>query len=103
MIVALSTMGQSLNNHLLQGPDQINSLTGVLCRFRQEKVAFVCDIEGMFHQVNVAPEHRDYLRFLWSADITSPPSEYRMTVHLFSATSSPGCAMFALRSAADDP
>ena len=94
--------GQSLNNHLLQGPDQINSLTGVLCRFRQEKVAFVCDIEGMFHQVNVAPEHRDYLRFLWSADITSPLSEYRMTVHLFGATSSPGCAMFALRHAADD-
>ena len=94
--------GDSLNKHLLQGPDQINSLTGVLCRFRQEKVAFVCDIEGMFHQVNVAPEHKDYLRFLWSADIMSPPSEYRMTVHLFGATSSPGCAMFALRNTADE-
>ena len=56
----------------------------------------------MFHQVNVAPEHRDYLRFLQSADNTSPLSEYCMTVHLFGATSSTGCAMFALRCATDD-
>ena len=92
--------GESLNHHLLQGPDQINSLTGVLCRFRQDKVAFVCDIEGMFHQVSVMPKHRDFLRFLWS-DNNLPPSEYRMTVHLFGATSSPGCANYALKTTAD--
>ena len=33
---------ESLNKHLLQGPDQLNSLTGVLTRFRKEKVAFTC-------------------------------------------------------------
>ena len=55
----------SLNQHLLQGPDLTNSLIGVLCRFRQEPVAFACDIEGMFHQVRVNEEDRDYLRFLW--------------------------------------
>ena len=97
-----SYKGHSLNDHLLQGPDQMNNLSGVMCRFREEKVGFVCDIEGMFHQVNVAPKDRDYLRFLWSPDIMSPPSEYRMTVHLFGATSSPGCAMFALRRTAQD-
>lgn len=56
---------ESLNKHLLQGPDLTNNLTGVLCRFRQEPVAFTCDIEGMFHQVKVNAEHRDLLRFLW--------------------------------------
>lgn len=45
--------GHSLNRELLQGPDLTNSLLGVLCRFRQETVAFACDIEGMFHQVKV--------------------------------------------------
>ena len=49
--------GESLNRHLLQGPDQTNNLVGVLCRFRQELVAVMCDIEGMFHQVHVNPEH----------------------------------------------
>ena len=33
--------GQSLNKHLLQGPDMTNNLTCVLCRFRQEAVAFI--------------------------------------------------------------
>lgn len=96
--------GHSLNRHLLQGPDLTNSLVGVLCRFRQEPVAFACDIEGMFHQVHVNDEHRDLLRFLWweQGDTSKEPTEYRMTVHLFGATSSPGCANLALRTAADD-
>ena len=67
-------------------------------------MAFACDIEGMFRQVHVNEEHRDLLRFLWweQGDITKEPTEYRMTVHLFGSTSSPGCANLALRTAADD-
>ena len=81
-----------------------NDLTGVLLRFRQEPIAVTCDIEGMFHQVRVNPEHRDLLRFLWWED--NDPSkglvDYRMTVHLFGATSSPSCANFALKETAND-
>ena len=96
--------GESLNKHLLQGPDLTNSLVGVLQRFRQEPVAFTCDIEGMFHQVRVNKEDRDLLRFLWweNGDTTKEPKEYCMTVHLFGATSSPGCANFALKKTARD-
>ena len=96
--------GHSLNRQLLQGHDLTNSLLGVLCRFRQEPVAFACDIEGMFHQVKVNEEHRDYLRFLWwdQGDTTKDPVEYRMTVHLFGARSSPGCANLALKTTAED-
>ena len=96
--------GHSLNRQLLQGPDLTNSLLGVLCRFRQEPVAFACDIEGMFYQVKVNEEHRDYLRFLWwdQGDTTKDPVEYRMTVHLFGAGSSPGFANLALKTTAED-
>ncbi len=96
--------GESLNNHLLQGPDLTNNLTGVLCRFRREPVAVMCDIEAMFYQVKVPVQDRDYLRFLWwqNGDTSKEPQEYRMTVHLFGAASSPGCANFALKAAADD-
>ncbi len=96
--------GESLNKHLLQGPDLTNNLTGVLCRFRREPVAVMCDIEAMFHQVKVTEEYRDFLRFLWweDGDTSKQPQDYRMTVHLFGATSSPGCCNFALKTTADD-
>ena len=96
--------GESLNEHLLQGPDMTNSMIGVLCRFRQERVAFACDIEGMFNQVRVNEEHRAFLCFLWwdQGDVTKEPSVYQMKVHLFGATSSPGCANLALRQTAED-
>ena len=63
----------------------------------------MCDIKAMFHQVKVDGIHRDYLRFLWWDDknFDSDPVEYRMTVHLFGATSSPGCANFALKTTAN--
>ena len=37
--------GETLNDHLLQGPDLSSKLTGVLARFRMERVAFVADVE----------------------------------------------------------
>lgn len=91
--------GISLNDTLLKGPDLINSLVGVLCRFRKESVAIICDIEKMFHQFLVVPEHRKYLKFLWweHGDLDQEPKEYQMTVHLFGAASSPGCANFGLK------
>ncbi|KAK3737845.1 hypothetical protein QZH41_004783 [Actinostola sp. cb2023] len=96
--------GTSLNQNLLQGPDLTNNLVGVLCRFRQEPIAITCDVEGMFHQFYVDKEDRDLLRFLWWEDgnIDTNPIEYRMKVHLFGAASSPGCANFAFKKAADD-
>ncbi|XP_022784574.1 uncharacterized protein LOC111325102 [Stylophora pistillata] len=64
----------------------------------------MCDIEAMFHQAKVNEEHRDLLRFFWWEDgeLSEEAKEYRMTVHLFGATSSPGCANFALKSTAND-
>ena len=96
--------GTSLNEQLLQGPDLTNRLVGVLTRFRQEQVAFMGDIEAMFHQVRVPEDQRDYLRFLWWPDgaLSQSMEEYQMNVHLFGAVSSPSCSNFALRRAADD-
>ena len=95
---------ESLNKHLLTGPDLTNGLVGVLCRFRRDPVAFMCDLEAMFHQFKVDKRHRNLLRFLWwpDGDIKAAPVEYRMTVHLFGAGSSPGCANFALKRIASD-
>ena len=96
--------GESLNKHILQGPDLMNKLVGVLTRFRQEEIAITCDVEQMFHNFMVSETHRDYLRFLWfeDGDITKPIVTYQMNVHLFGAVSSPGCANFGLHKTAQE-
>ena len=42
--------GVSLNNYLLQGPEITNKFAGLICRFRKEPVAIMCDVEKMFYQ-----------------------------------------------------
>lgn len=41
------------------------------------KLKFMCDIEGMFHQVKVKEEYRDLLQFLWweVGDLTKEPKK----------------------------
>ena len=96
--------GISLNDTLINGPDLVNTLFGVLCRFRQNSVAFTCDVAKMFLQFRVPPSQRDLLRFFW---FKNPPSTnevaaYRMCVHLFGAGSSPAVATWGLRRCAKD-
>ena len=94
----------SLNYQLLQGPDLTNNFVGVLIRFREELIAIMADIEGMFHKVRVIPKDCDSLRFLWwqRNDPNKDPEDYQRLVHLFGATSSPSCANFSLKRTADD-
>ena len=54
-----------LNDALLQGPNLISSLIGVLIRFRKEGLVLVDDIESMFHQIQVDFKDTSALRFLW--------------------------------------
>ena len=94
----------SLNKNVLQGPDLMNNLAGVLLQFRQEKVTVMADIEQMFLQVLVDPEDRDALRFLWyeNGDFSKDPVVYRSRVHLLGAIFSPTCANYALKRTAND-
>ncbi len=96
--------GTSLNDKLMQGPDLTNNLLGVLLRFRQERIAFSCDIEKMFYMVKVNKDDSDFMRFLWypSGDLSKEPLQYRLLVHVFGAVSSPSCSNFALRYTVSD-
>lgn len=96
--------GISLNDQLYKGPENTNSLVGVLLRFRVGKTAVVADIKRMFHQVYVPEEERSVLRYLWWTDLNfdREPSIFEMMVHLFGATSSPSVCCYALRRTAED-
>lgn len=95
---------ESLNRNLLQGPDQLNSLVGVLTRFRKEDIALTCDVEQMFHSFYVNPASRDFLRFLWfeNNNLNDLIVEFHMNVHLFGAISSPAVANYCFHKTAED-
>ena len=101
---SINNRGVCLNDELMQGPDLTCMLLGVLLRFRLGKIPYMADIESMFYQVLVPPEHQTFLKFLWwpQGNIKLEPEEYQMRVHLFGATSSPSCANFALRQTVAD-
>ena len=56
--------GKSINRELLSGPDLTNQIIGTMARFREEKIAFMADIEAMLHQVLVLDNQQTLLKFL---------------------------------------
>lgn len=101
---SLKYKGASINDALWKGPDLSNTLTGVLMRFRTENVAVAADISKMFYRVKLPNNDRNYFKFFWfdDNDIHKEPVVYRMTAHIFGATSSPAVANFALKKSVDD-
>ena len=96
--------GTSLNEQLLQGADLMNSLVGVLTRFRCNRYAAIADINNMFLQGRLTPEDKGVTKFLFWEDynLNKPIVEYRMKRLLFGMSCGPTLATFALRQTAKD-
>ena len=92
-----------LKKNLLKGPKQLNSIIGVLTRFRKEDAALKCDIEQTFHSFHVRPSHRDFLHLLRfdNNDLDGAMSEFRLNVHLYGAVSSPTVVNYILHKTAE--
>ena len=61
--------GTLLNKEVLPGPNLSSQLIGVLTRFRTEEVAFMTNIEAMFHQVHIPKKERSSLWYLQWGDV----------------------------------
>ncbi len=55
----------SLNNCLEKGPNLLELIPSIILRFRMGKIGMLADIRKAFLMVDVNPEDRKYLRFLW--------------------------------------
>ncbi|XP_063596235.1 uncharacterized protein LOC134773088 [Penaeus indicus] len=62
-----SYMGQKLNDFWAKGPDILNSLLGILFRFRPNNIAIAGDIAKMYHTVKLSTmdEHTDFYEGIW--------------------------------------
>ena len=66
-------------------------------------MAFMADIEAMFHQVHIPEKERSFFRYLWWKDVNLQKLiDYEMCVHVFGGISSSGCCNYILRRTAPD-
>lgn len=92
---ASKTNGYSLNDMLIKGPDLLISLYGILCKFRQKRIAFVGDIKEMFPQVRIIEEDQAAQRFLWRNNYKNKqPEEYQMVSMMFGTKCSLSSAQY---------
>ncbi|XP_068704703.1 uncharacterized protein [Montipora foliosa] len=84
--------GPSLNDCLHIGPSLNPLLFDILLRFRVHEVALTADIEKAFLNIEIDPEHRDFVRFLWVEDPNKESPEVmvlRFARVVFGVNSSP--------------
>jgi hypothetical protein len=92
---APKSSNKSLKDFLVKGPDLLQPLPEVICKFRVQPIDFTGDIREMFHQVLIRPEDQNSQRFLWRGSRRDvEPSVYVVNVMTFGAACSPCAATY---------
>lgn len=94
--------GHTLNDYWYKGPDLLNSLFGVILRFRENPVAICADISKMYHMITIPIYDQQVHRFLWrNLEVEKEPDTFVKTVLTFGDRPSPTMAIVALRKTAE--
>ena len=99
---ATKYQGVALNDKLLSGSDLLQSLMGIIFRYREHTIALLADIEAIFVQIAVPNDDNRCLRFLWREDPEQRIEVYKYRRHVFGAKNSPNFANYALHQVAKD-
>jgi hypothetical protein len=97
-----TTSGKSLNDLLFVGPILQNNIVELLVNLRMFSTAITADIEKMYFQVKLSPNHHKYQRILFRFDPNSPIDVYQFNRVCFGVSSSPYLAMRVVRQLAAD-
>lgn len=93
-----TSQGHRLNDDWLKGPDLLNSLFGVILRFRENEVAVRGDIFQMYHRVLIPKQDRQVHRYLWrNIETEREPDVYVKTVLTFRDKPATAMVQIALR------
>ena len=74
---------KSLNDCLYRGPVLLQDLTGILLRFRLNKVAMVADFGKAFLQIGLNENQRDVTRFFWLKNANNLNPDNNIQVYRF--------------------
>ncbi|XP_071653077.1 uncharacterized protein [Temnothorax longispinosus] len=94
--------GDSLNSHLLTGPNLLPALTDVLLRWRRHRYVIIADIQKMYRQISLHPSDRTYQRILWRLKNSPELLEMLLTTVTYGLASSPFQAIRTMRQLAKD-
>lgn len=70
---ATTGKAKNLNENILKGTKWLGNTVASLVRFRKFQKAVTSDVYHAFHQISIAPQDRDAVRFLWVHDPSKPP------------------------------
>jgi len=90
----------SLNDCLQKGPNLVPHLFDTVIKFRGYPIGIIADIEKAFHQIQIAPDDRRTLKFLWLDDIKKGKPEikqYQFRRLPFGLTPSPAILASTIR------
>lgn len=94
--------GQSLNDVLHSGPVLQNDLTLLILKWRFFRYVFNCDLQKMYRQILVCPEHRPFQRILYRTNPTAPLQDFELNTVTFGINCAPYLAIRTLMQLADD-
>ncbi|XP_017797043.1 PREDICTED: uncharacterized protein LOC108578262, partial [Habropoda laboriosa] len=84
---AKGSSGVSLNDAQLVGPTVQSDLFSILIRFRKHRFVLSADIEKMYRQILVHPEHRNFQRILWRPSGNAPIKVYQLNTVTYGTAS----------------
>ena len=92
--------GHALKDYWAKGPNVLNSLFGLLLRFRENPSAFVGDISKMLNSIRLSEFDCQVHRFLWRNFEDRAPDHYVVTAVPCGDICSPAVAVLAMRQTA---
>ncbi|XP_024883926.1 uncharacterized protein LOC112462412, partial [Temnothorax curvispinosus] len=94
--------GESLNQHLMVGPNLLPPLIILIIKWRRHRFVFATDIEKMYRQIVVDPEDRDMQIIVWRNDPSEEIQDHWLNTITYGLTCSPYLAIQSLRQLAAD-
>lgn len=86
----------NINEVQCKGPTIQSDLFSIIARFRTFTYVITADIEKMYRQVWVHPDHRQFQRILWRSDPQEKLEQYELNTVTYGLTSSPFLATRSL-------
>lgn len=94
---AKTSLGTSLNDKLLPGPNLQNDLRQILIRFRFWLLVMTADVKQMFRQILVAPLFRHLQKILWRENPNEAIKVYTLNTVTQGTVNAPFLAMRCLK------